>query len=971
MNNNNKKISLFKWIWYSFLKTALIPLVLVELVFVGIYFFTNNWSQKETIKYLRAEVIDEMNQISIEKSQNIDQQLKSIAYSTKLLGRQYLNALMNDADLDDEDASRLSYSNDGAYYTLYDKSEKGVAIFYSGIYTIGEDERYKVTKLLTTEDIMKDVVETQPLVAQAYFNTFDSLNIIYPYFEVLTQYPVKMDIPSYNFYYQADYEHNPEKDLIWTEAYLDPAGMGWMTSAILPIYNGDFLEGVVGIDITISTITNQVLDMEIPWGGYSLLVDSNGSILALPEIGETEWGLDELTKHNYIEAIQEDTFKPEQFNIYTREELKNISEMLKTKASGNGEVTFNNDNKVISWSTINEAGWKLLIIVPEKNIYADVNNMKELLFKIGMFMILGLISFYIVFFYILSRKSRKMSYNISEPLISINNMVKSIGKGEYYQEPYNTKVLEIYETSENLSLMGYRLGRANEKLLNTQKELQQNEYDLKSLVYAIEDVIIVSDIDGNIEKIWNKSKEINISSNDIEGFIGKTKKEIKVIIDKVLKKNQTETLEFVVDTPKGSRWLQARISLVQGKDVKVVMAARDVTDMKELEKSLILAKEEAEKASNSKSEFLSSMSHELRTPLNAVIGFSQILQMDKENPLSKEQNESVVEILKAGKHLLVLINEILDLSKIESGNLSISIENVKVETIVRETVSMIYPMAESYGIKLITGESECCKEYVKTDLTRIKQVMINLISNAIKYNKDDGEVKFYCEKIEEKIRFNIVDTGIGITKNNLKNIFQPFQRLDFNNSEIEGTGIGLTVAEQLVKAMDGEIYVESVVGEGSHFYVEIPISNDILVHDEEFSSLNINNSEIKNKFKILYVEDNPANLKLIQKLVSSIPGTEFFSAVMGETSIELAKAHKPDLIILDINLPGISGYEVFERFKLYEETKDVPVVALSANAMNKDIEKAKKMGFKEYFTKPVDGEKFIKKIHEIIRLKGK
>jgi CheY-like chemotaxis protein len=393
---------------------------------------------------------------------------------------------------------------------------------------------------------------------------------------------------------------------------------------------------------------------------------------------------------------------------------------------------------------------------------------------------------------------------------------------------------------------------------------------------------------------------------------------------------------------------------------------------KETIQSILKAKEEAEKANKSKSEFLSNMSHEIRTPLNAILGFSQILQLDSEAPLTASQNESVNEILKASNHLLELVNEILDLTKIESGQLNISMNSVPVKSIMEETLSIVKPLANEHEIKIIAQNIPKSDEFVYANKTRLKQILINLLSNAIKYNKPNGEVVFYYEKINGKYTFHVIDTGIGLSESDLDLIFKPFYRLNNVNNVIEGSGIGLSVVKQLTELMNGTISVSSKKDIGSHFWIELPyIACNVKQESETLTSLKVKKPFVESEtHKILYVEDNPANLRLVEHIINKIRSNiKMLSTPSGELCIDLAIENKPDLILLDINLPGIDGYKVFEILKNYDETSNIPVIAISANAMPEDMEQARLLGFSDYITKPINIPTFVKKVSNILKTK--
>jgi PAS domain S-box-containing protein len=404
----------------------------------------------------------------------------------------------------------------------------------------------------------------------------------------------------------------------------------------------------------------------------------------------------------------------------------------------------------------------------------------------------------------------------------------------------------------------------------------------------------------------------------------------------------------------------------------VFAAARDVTESKRLDRvlqernvELQSAKVLAEKANLAKSDFLSSMSHELRSPLNAILGFAQLMESESPAP-TPSQKESIAQIQQAGWHLLNLINEILDLAKIESGKLSLSLESVSLAEVMLECQGMIEGQAQKRGIKMTFHrfDASC---FVHADRTRLKQILVNFLSNAIKYNREWGTVEVTISApSQERIRVSIEDTGAGLTPEKLGQLFQPFNRLGQEAGGEEGTGIGLVVAKQLIELMGGVIGVESAVGVGSVFWFELMAAADpqLAVRSDEARTpvQTPVQAQVPTGGRVrilLYVEDNPANLKLVEQIVARRPDLRLLTAVTGNQGIEIARESHPEVILMDINLPDIGGIEVLGILRKDPATAHIPVVAISANAMPHDIEKGMQAGFFRYLTKPIKVNEFM------------
>ena len=402
---------------------------------------------------------------------------------------------------------------------------------------------------------------------------------------------------------------------------------------------------------------------------------------------------------------------------------------------------------------------------------------------------------------------------------------------------------------------------------------------------------------------------------------------------------------------------QAETELAQHRHHLEELVEKRTTEMK-------IARDEAQRASAAKSEFLSRMSHELRTPLNAIIGFGQLLQTDPEQPLSERQTDSMQEIMHAGHHLLDLINEVLDLSRIESGRLDVSLEPVSIAPLLDACITQLQPLADQRQIKCTLALSTSCA--VQADNMRLREVLLNLLSNAIKYNIEGGDVWVSCTPISEQtLRISMRDSGRGIAADMLSRLFKPFERLESSYNGIEGTGIGLALSKKLVEAMHGKIGVESVYGEGSTFWFELPIAsmdsvNSITSATDTTTAQTTHPDPItRNAYTLLYVEDNPANLKLVQKIIDTRKNTDLLTAVNAEDGLDITMSQHPDLILLDINLPGMDGFEALRQLRANPATKDIPVIAITANAMNRDVKHGKTAGFDDYLTKPIDIAKFI------------
>ena len=392
--------------------------------------------------------------------------------------------------------------------------------------------------------------------------------------------------------------------------------------------------------------------------------------------------------------------------------------------------------------------------------------------------------------------------------------------------------------------------------------------------------------------------------------------------------------------------------------------------VEERTKELLLATNEANAANKAKSEFLSRMSHELRTPMNAILGFAQLLEMD--NTLTKDQNENVGFIFSSGNHLLRLIDDVLDLTKIEVGEINYNLVKTPCKVLLENTLQMISPIASQQGISITGNYSSCDPNlYLNTDPTRLKEVLLNLLSNAVKYNSKKGSITVTVESLEsDRVKISVFDTGEGLSPEQISHMFEPFNRLGAELSSIEGTGIGLAISKRIIGLLGGEIgYTNTKDGGGSCFWIEIPSAtagDSTNEDDEKHVHLNQNNYTNSTNKQVLYIEDNLTNLRLVEYLIAKRPHLQFFSAMDPETALQLSRELLPDLILLDINLPYKNGYEVFKELAREESTKHIPVIAVSASVSELEQNKAKNSGFDAFITKPIDAKLFFQIIDNYV-----
>ena len=719
----NNKINLGKILSQHFIKFSLIPILIVEVTLIILYFSINAYISSHNVALLLNEAESYSQSILENEARFIDEKLVEVSRNASILKYTHENIMNNSEQFNLTNFNvNFDVAPNGVFYKT---NENGASLYYSSKTKITNKEKNKAIFTEAMDVSLKSVVDTNPIINAAYFNTWDNMNRLYPFInKVYEQYGEHIRMEDYNFYYLADLKHNPEKKAVWTSAYLDPAGNGWMLSCVVPIYNKEFLEGVTGIDITIDNFVKNILDRKLPYDANLFMVDKDGMIIAMPEKIESLLGLKELKEHLYTDSILKTISKPEEYNILTNKSpfashFKNLIENKETTST----LKIENKEYLTLSQNIDETNWKLMILIDKKNVFSSIENLKSLSDKIGYVAILFLIFFYIVFFYFLLKKINIFSNSITKPIVDLSNQSSQISEKNSNIEILNTNILEIHQLSSNFVSM--------------------------------------------------------------------------------------------------------------------------MNELNERTKKLIDAKIFAEEANKSKDDFLANMSHELKTPLNSINIISGIMMKNKSSNLTDQEVKNLEIVNKCGKDLLDLINDILDLSKLEAKEDYVQNIKINVKEYMTSIYEMFYTQIKMKNLEFIFKVDEDL-DYIYSDQIKIKQIIKNLLSNAIKFTAKE-KIYFLVENDKDNIKIIVKDEGIGIPENKLEDIFNRFKQIDGSTTrKYGGTGLGLAICKELALLLNGQITVSSQINIGSIFEVLIP-KNKIFI-------LDVNERKLGNK-----LEDNNSN----------------------------------------------------------------------------------------------------------------
>jgi signal transduction histidine kinase/CheY-like chemotaxis protein/HPt (histidine-containing phosphotransfer) domain-containing protein len=923
-------------------------------------------AERDVDAMLYSSVRTQLTQSSEHEASVVQHELDGVLSAVKNLADDAEQAYLHPTNPSAAETARYV---DGPHGTYLTSDTDGVSMFYSGLVPVGAAQKAKAAQLSVLDPTLRAIVTTSSLAVQSYINTNDGMTRIYPGFDVLTAFEPGADATAFNFYYLADGTHDPHHDPVWTNVYIDPAGKGWMTSAIAPVWVDGRLEAVVGVDVTVSRLVGDLLIRPQPFDSFSMLVDSEGVVVAMPPAGEAMLQLRELTDAHYDSFVTTEQFKASQgdFDLDQRADTKDLASALASSPQGSRDIAVNGVTYLGVWNTL-EQGWRMLTMVPVahvQSLHAPGERLKEATAVAFTVVLGGLVAMVLA----LAWRGRRMSLLYTGPLEAIDDATDRIAAGDFTPDIPPAPVAELDRTAQRLVAMGKSLETAQNRMLADSARLREGEERYRTIFENVAEPVLTVAVDGTVV-------DANDAADSAFGRVLENTEVGDILDGDDWRRPGRHTVQ--VDAPNGERRTFELVvgSTGEGDQQRFTLTAHDITATETARRLLEEASATAERTARMKDEFLASMSHEIRTPLNGVIG---VLSLLADRPLPPEAHQELAVARRSADDLLVLVNDVLDFAKIEANQVSVVSNDVRLVDVLDGVRRLYEPFAAEQRNELVVRVDPTLPEWVRLDPTRVRQVLMNLVSNALKFT-DHGRVVIAVRRDPPAtspsanqapfdLRFEVQDTGVGIDADVQQRLFTRFTQGDpLATRKYPGTGLGLAIAKRLTELMGGSVGLISAPGEGSTFWFTVRSGAGVAAPDRPAPIVVARDTT--RSLKVLVAEDNEVNLYLVVAILERL-GHSVVAVGNGREAVEAAQSDTFDLVMMDVQMPVANGIDATRAIRaLPGPMSTVPILAVTANVLPEQQALYEQVGFTGWVPKPLTLEHVERAIASVLPESG-
>lgn len=910
-----KPLDTRRWLWRAMIKTSLIPLALAGVGLIGIYVVTYKLMYEHQVALLEEESSKLLSQVLERESRLMKADLKGWERQVELLadaaGRA-LHAPVGKARVVEE-LDRHRREPSGVYHAPFDDGR--AASYYSALTPPAMQDQRKIAQLASLDPLMKGLVEGDTRVRQVYINTFDSYNRLWPWFDAQGTYDSHIDIPSFNFYFLADARHNPARRPVWTDAYVDPAGSGWMISAVAPVYSDRFLEAVAGLDITLEELIDRLLAVELPWSGYAMLIDGDGTLLAIPPAGQRDFDL--MARGAAADTTPHKArFSPRHFDLLQWSDDPVFNEVL-AEQRGSVRTRLGGEPRLLAWHELEEVDWKLMAVIDETSAFVTGDSLGRAFRELGLWMVTGLLLFCLVTLAIIRQRSHALTRMLVAPLHRLQAMAADIGARRAVNKP-SFRLSEFNEVGDALVNASQEREGALAALAAEKERLRLAldasggavwEYDiLNDRLTMHESVFHMLGLEP-VAAIPLASFQALIHPDDLPSFESQRRRA-------VAKKIAVGEIEMRLRLPDGRwLWVLTRGSVLRRDEAGEALYATGVVlnihHRKRASAELERARDDASWAQHAQSRLFSRVSHELRTPLGVILGYTDLLQDSDKSRLDEQARVYLVEVARAAERLDELLEDMLQLASLESGELTIECTPQSALRCLRRNARQLSVRALRSGVQLEVDAS-ATSTWLLGDRQRLDQVLQNLIVNAIKYNRPGGWIRLSAWAETDGVCLEVADSGQGIAEESRAELFQPFSRLGMEHSDIRGSGLGLALSMELVRRMQGRIEVVSRPGQGSRFQVWLP-RVDVQVHQSAVNRALPVEARLERPLTMLLVCSDEETRIRMEVLAEHLATLTLSSTRRQARALRLVNEQPPDLLVCGTPLELHQAAELLRR----------------------------------------------------------